>query len=63
MEIKIKYSREEVNKMVMEQHIKMFGSAPKGEIWICTGDYYDGWKIFNGKALETDKATKTEEEI
>ena len=49
MEIKIKYSREEIGKIVMAHHIKVFGSAPDGEEWHCDGDYYSGWNVENIK--------------
>ena len=49
MEIKVKYSREEIGKIVMAHHIKVFGSAPEGEEWHCDGDYYSGWNVENIK--------------
>ena len=49
MDIRIKYSKEEVNKIILEYHEKQFGNAPKGEHWHVSGDYYDGWKVENIK--------------
>ena len=49
MEIRIKYSREEISEIVMEHHIKKFGAAPEGEKWNCSGDYYAGWNVENIK--------------
>jgi hypothetical protein len=55
MHIKVKYGREEVGKIVLEQHIKRFGEAPEGEYWDCSVDYYDGCRIENVKVTEPDK--------
>jgi len=49
MKIRIKYTREEITEIVLANHVKVFGSAPKGEKWHCYDGRYSDWEIENVK--------------
>lgn len=39
MDIRIKYTYEEVKEIVAAEHLRRFGTAPDGEEWSVSGDY------------------------
>ena len=41
MNIKVEYSRDEVDRIILERHEKTFGPPPAGEQWSCHGGYGD----------------------
>ena len=52
MDIRIRYSREEIEEIILEHHVKKFGLAPDGEKWECSGGGYSGYEVDNTKCEE-----------
>jgi len=62
MDIRIKYSKQEVEAIVLEYHTVRFGIAPEGESWSCSGGYYGEWEVENIKDKE-ESAPIPEKEV
>jgi len=55
MDISIKYSREEVDEIILEHHVKKFGFASDGEKWVCS-EQYGAYRVENAKEKEQEGA-------
>ena len=56
MDIKVEYSKREVENLVLEAHSKKFYSAPKGEHWVAN-ESFGTWTVQNVED-ENEKWTK-----
>ena len=58
VQIEVFYNKKDVESLVMENHIKLYGEAPKGMMWQTMRDY--SWE-YSIKAVEIEKPEEKQE--
>jgi len=53
MKIEIEYTREDVNQIILAEHVKSFGPLPAGEEWVVTGSY--GERKVTNRSIKEDE--------
>ena len=58
VQIEVFYNKKDVESLVMENHIKLYGEAPKGMMWVPMNDY--SWE-YSIKAVDLPKQEEKQE--